>query len=79
MRGRAPSNHEINTVGVARSEFAGFRFPPEVITVAVRGYLRSPRTIAVGYAFVQNVRDGCRLGAVGKHLRLRNAAAAGIS
>ena len=27
-------------VGVARSGFAGFRFPPEVITVAVRWYLR---------------------------------------
>jgi transposase-like protein len=25
---------------VDRSEFAGFRFPPEVITVAVRWYLR---------------------------------------
>jgi transposase, IS6 family len=25
---------------VARSAFAGFRFPPEVITVAVRWYLR---------------------------------------
>ena len=27
-------------VGVACSGFAGFRFPPEVITVAVRWYLR---------------------------------------
>ena len=27
-------------VGGARSEFAGFRFPPELITVAVRWYLR---------------------------------------
>jgi hypothetical protein len=26
--------------GVERSAFAGFRFPPEVITVAVRWYLR---------------------------------------
>ena len=27
-------------LGVERSGFAGFRFPPEVITVAVRWYLR---------------------------------------
>ena len=27
-------------VSRARSEFAGFRFPPEVITLAVRWYLR---------------------------------------
>ena len=27
-------------VAAARSEFAGFRFPPEVITLAVRWYLR---------------------------------------
>ena len=27
-------------VAVPSSEFAGFRFPPEVITLAVRGYLR---------------------------------------
>ena len=27
-------------VGAARSEFAGFRFPPEVITLAVRWYVR---------------------------------------
>ena len=26
--------------GAARSEFAGFRFPPEVITLAVRWYVR---------------------------------------
>jgi hypothetical protein len=28
---------------VPRSSFAGFRFPPEVITVAVRWYLPAPR------------------------------------
>ena len=27
-------------LAVPRSSFAGFRFPPEVITVAVRWYLR---------------------------------------
>ena len=27
-------------VAVPSSEFAGFRFPPEAITLAVRGYLR---------------------------------------
>ena len=27
-------------VAAARSEFAGFRFPPEVITLAVRWYVR---------------------------------------
>jgi len=29
-------------VSALRSSFAGFRFPPEVITVAVRWYLRYP-------------------------------------
>ena len=37
----APWSGEINTSGRRpRSEFAGFRFPPEVITLAVRWYLR---------------------------------------
>ena len=55
---------------VDQSAFAGFRFPPEVITVAVRWYLRyvlsyrgltrfrSAGVIAAGPAFVQNLRRG---------------------
>jgi transposase, IS6 family len=55
-----------------RSAFAGFRFPPDVITIAVRWYLRyglsyrdveellAERGIEVdhGHAFVQNLRRG---------------------
>jgi hypothetical protein len=38
-------------VSASRSSFAGFRFPPEVITLAVRWYLR----------FGQSYRDGVGL------------------
>ena len=34
-----------------RSGFAGYRFPAEVIVLAVRGYLRSACRIATGKAF----------------------------
>jgi hypothetical protein len=47
------------------SGFAGFRFPPEVILLAVRWYLRyglkTHRTASVvirGHAFIQNLRRG---------------------
>ena len=39
---------------VPRSDFAGFRFPADIIVLAVRWYLRFP----LSYAFVQNVRRG---------------------
>jgi transposase-like protein len=35
-----PRHHPRSSVPVAASAFAGFRFPPEVITLAVRWYLR---------------------------------------
>ena len=33
-------SHRPAAVAVPRSSFAGFRFPPKVIMLAVRGYLR---------------------------------------
>ena len=40
LHGRTIWSGEINTSGRRGSAFAGFRFPPEAITLAVRGYLR---------------------------------------
>jgi hypothetical protein len=46
------------------SAFAGFCFPPDVIVLAVRWYLRglkqehSARVVIAGHAFVQNIRRG---------------------
>jgi transposase-like protein len=50
------------------ASFAGDRFPPEVILLAVRWYLRR--------AFVRNLRRGhYELGVEARHERLRLAAA----
>lgn len=42
-------------VPVPRSSFAGFRFPPDVITVAVRWYLR----YGLSYRDIANAAPGC--------------------
>jgi transposase-like protein len=40
MSGHAELMHHHARASALRSGFAGFRFPPEVITIAVRWYLR---------------------------------------
>ena len=49
----------VGSIQPPKSAFAGFRFPPEVILIAVRWYLRYGLSFVIeGHAFFQNLRRG---------------------